>query len=216
MKTSASRMEHNVLNYLESGLRISEDHRPEGYSWYSLAREQTLELSRVSGLSHEHVGIIASATSRSCSVEENFHRAAVYIRTGDVYFGGDYIRLLEERLKYGRGINTQTSPKVAAFADCITQGDSDRIVVDRHAISLAIGERVDTWTNKTRLAVTRAYQRVSRETGIVGSKVQSLSWVGYRVESLGMDPDSPLHYRNAFADYYIADYFKKTTFTHDR
>ena len=210
MRTSANKMDRNIINYLEAGAAIAEDFRPLGYSWYSLAREQTLELSRVSGLSHEHIGLIAGATSRSCSVEENFARTAIYIRTGDVYFSGKYIRSLEDRLKYGKGINERTSPKVAAFAKCITQGDSEEIVVDRHAVSLAIGEKVVTWTEKTRLAVTRAYQRVSRETGIIGSRVQSLSWVGYRVESLGMDPDSPVHHQNAFADYYIADYYKST------
>jgi len=202
---------HSVINYIEAGLAVAEECRSEDYSWYSYAREQVLELSELYSMDTVLVSALAAGASRSCTVEENFRRLCLYLEEGDVIFCGDYLNRIVERYNYGlEPVCPVSSPKVYNFHKCLLDGDSDKVVLDRHAISLVTNEKSSATPSKTtRSRCLRAYRKASKATGLQASKCQSFAWIGYRVEKLGMNPMSPHHHSNAFADYCIADYAKQ-------
>ncbi len=204
-------MINNVINALELGNTAIEQHRPEGYSWYEIAKEQTAEFGSAHNVSPEVAALVLAGSSRSCSVWESFKRADIYLTTGSVYFAGEYIDSLLERYRVSGKMGSATSPKVSAFTHNVLNGDSDTLTLDRHAYSLALGRKVE-WVNETLARkVRRVYHAVGRETGLLLSEVQSISWIGWRSIDSQFSfhaAECGRHHADVFADFTPLDYLE--------
>ena len=206
-----SDMVHNIMNALELGNTAIEQHRPEGYSWYEIAKDQTARFADAFNVSPEVAALAMAGSSRACSVWESFKRSTIYLETGTVYFAGDYIDSLLERYRVSGKMGSATSKKVSAFCNNVLNGDSDVLTVDRHAISLCIGGKVDTANDTLIAKVNRAYHTVGKMTGLPLSEVQSISWIGWR----SIDPqfqfhaaENGRHHADVFADFTPLDYLE--------
>ena len=206
-----NQMINNIINAMELGNTAIEQHRPVGYSWYGIAKEQTAKFANAHNVSPEVAALVLAGASRSCAVWESFKRADIYLTTGTVYFAGDYIDSLLERYRISGKMGSTTSPKVSAFTHNVLNGDSDKLTLDRHAFSLCLGEKVDTVNDVLARKVRRAYHTVGRETGLPLSEVQSIAWLGWR----SIDPQFSFHaaecgrhHADVFADFTPLDYLE--------
>ena len=206
-----SQMVNNIVNAMELGNTAIEQHRPEGYSWYEVAKEQTAMFANAHDVSPEVAALVLAGASRSCSVWSSFERSDIYLSTGGVYFAGKYIDSLLERYRVSGKMGSATSPKVSAFCHNVLNGDSDVLTLDRHAFSLALGEKVDVVSDVVAAKVRRAYHRVGVETGLQLSEIQSVSWIGWR----SIDPrfefhaaECGRHHADVFADFTPMDYLE--------
>ena len=206
-----SELIHNIYNALELGNEAIEAYRPAGYSWYETAKVQTKLFSDAMGTTPEVSALVLAGASRATSVWQSFVRSEIYLRTGTVYFAGDYIDSLLERYRTVGKFGSATSPKVSAFCKNILEGDSDTLTVDRHAISLAIGKKVAGAPDTVLAKIRRAYHVVSRDTGLPQSETQSIAWIGWR----SIDPQFSFHaaehgrhHADVFADFTPMDYLE--------
>ena len=204
-----SELTHNIYNALELGNGAIDQHRPAGYSWYEIAKEQTALFANAHNVSPEVAAIVLAGCSRSCAVWESFKRADIYLNTGTVYFAGDYCDSLLERYRVCGKFGSVTSPKVSALCNNVLNGDSDILTLDRHAFSLALGGKVDTVNDTIASKVRRAYHVVGRETGLPLSEVQSISWIGWRSIDSQFSfhaAEQGRHHADVFADFTPMDY----------
>jgi hypothetical protein len=207
--TTSNQMVNNIVNALELGNIAIEQHRPEGYSWYEIAKQQTAKFASAHNVSPEVAALVLAGASRSCAVWESFKRADIYLTTGSVYFAGAYIDSLLERYRVSGKMGSVTSPKVSAFTHNVLNGDSDVLTLDRHAFSLAVGEKVATVSDTLAMKVRRAYHTVGRETGLALSEVQSIAWIGWRSIDSQFSfhaAECGRHHADVFADFTPLDY----------
>ena len=208
-----SELIHNIYNALELGNEAIEAYRPAGYSWYETAKVQTQLFADAMGVTPEIAALVLAGASRATSVWQSFARSEIYLRTGTVYFAGDYIDSLLERYRMVGKFGSATSPKVSAFCRNILDGDSDTLTVDRHAISLAVGKKVEGASNTLLAKLRRAYCVVSRDTGLPQSEVQSIAWIGWRSIDSRFQfhaAEHGRHHADVFADFTPMDYLEST------
>lgn len=206
-----SELIHNIYNALEIGNEAIEAYRPADYSWYETAKVQTKLFSDAMGTTPEVSALVLAGASRATSVWQSFVRSEIYLRTGTVYFAGDYIDSLLERYRTVGKFGSATSPKVSAFCRNILEGDSDTLTVDRHAISLAIGEKVAGAPDTVLSKIRRAYHVVARDTGLPQSEVQSIAWIGWRSIDSQFQfhaAEHGRHHADVFADFTPMDYLE--------
>ena len=205
-----SEMVHNIIDALNVGQESINQYRDSDYSWYETAKEQTKLFAEYHGVTPTYASIILAATSRATSVWQNFVRADLFLRTGDVYFAGDYCRQLLERYAITGEIGSATSPKVSCFTDNILNGDSDQLTIDRHAISLSIGKKVSSASPTVIAKVNRAYHVVGKMfPNVPLSQLQSISWIGWRTRDSQFDflqTEIGRHHADVFADFVPYDY----------
>lgn len=81
-------------------------------------------------------------------------------------------------------------PKVTAFYACIL-GDAERVCVDRHAATVALGERTPRLSARLVLEIQRAYALAARVLGIGARDLQSMLWCHYKASGAASAQEAP-------------------------
>lgn len=205
---SAPEPEHVIAVYRRAPVSIVDD----GVTWYLRAHEvaKVLGAGRPNGL-HVAAGVLAAYSPRS-NWEVNVENARLALETGTAH-GGSGTKAMSSHARVAQrildGEPHQTAlggEKVRAFAHLIETGGvepdgewSDRVVIDRHAVSIAVGKRLgkwdidkgpwhDVWSPTARgrdwyRQIADVYVRAAREVGIAPHQLQAATWLQYRYES---------------------------------
>lgn len=193
-------------NILRTYLLSTATERAEGRSWYHAAHTFATGLGRKYEVTRDQaIGVIA-ALSPGLRWERNMLLAEQLIRTGDAAhpYGngtGNGPLVQARRVLAGEPFLDVCGPKAyktRAFYDCIQQpysGDGP-VVVDRHALSLAVGVKLGESETKA-LGRVGAYQRiaaayraVAETQALLPSQLQAITWVTWRRLRPAKDPVS--------------------------
>lgn len=87
-------------------------------------------------------------------------------------------------------------PKVTAFYACIL-GDAERVCVDRHAATVALGERTPSLSARLVAEIQRAYALAARSLGIGARDLQSLLWCHYKASGAAAQHEAPTFFESA-------------------
>jgi hypothetical protein len=164
----------------------------QSIEWYAEANAVAKRLSETYGVTVEVAAGIIAALSPIQSWAANQKLAERFIAAGGLTSGYLKVGLAKaSAILAGADIpSTLKGNKVTSFYYAIiTSGKTDHATIDRHAFSVAVGERViDTpsMTAKRYAEFVDCYRRaariLSREYGrtLTASEVQSATWVSYR------------------------------------
>lgn len=194
----------SVSNIVGTYLLSNGVEKSEGESWYARAMNAAQIISNSTGVNvHKVAGVIA-ALSPNNRWERNLIDAENVCK---VYINGDvddvrqvkvctYGKMLDKAIKILECENNSEIPnilngrKIRAFYECII-GKSDAVVVDGHAYSIWIGERltmkqVPNIGVKLYANITADYIAATQEindkfnTNLMPFQVQAITWVTWR------------------------------------
>jgi hypothetical protein len=161
----------------------AEDMR-EGMSWYPTAHEFACSLDsdvwRAAGV------IAAMSVQKQWTVNMMLARRAY--ETGTVSGNFGTMNAQGQRILDGEHpLDVLGGDKVRAFCTAIaTAGQSDDIVVDRHAHDIAMGRVFTDATRKITKRIYRTmaahYTEAAREVGVSGTELQAVTWTTWRRE----------------------------------
>lgn len=165
-----------------------------GLDWYADAHRVAGALATRYGVTLEVSAGVIAALSPLNSWGANVNLATRFLDAGGLTSGylGDGLRKAARILAGEHVEDVLTSPKVAAFyAGIVTNGATDIVCVDRHAMDIADNERRTDGTRpkitgKRYAAYAETYQRaariISREIGetISAAQIQAITWKTWR------------------------------------
>lgn len=178
--------EPSAANILALWHQTTPEQRREGEQWYAVANDLARELSpddpRIAA------GVIA-ATSPMTNWDRNVYLARLAFEQGHASRTiGAHIRNANKIMAGEDPLNVfhpKRAPKVRAFYKIIAGLSTEDVVIDRHAMRIAIGE----WLDDVELArryrgwydrFVTEYKIAAAEIGIPAYKLQAATWVAYR------------------------------------
>lgn len=182
--------------------RATPEDRAEGLAWYWQAREDASRMADHYGVNIRLVCHIVAVLSPGVRWETNLDAA------NDVLFRAAKVRgvyaknaakareIFETYVRECDAGGTPTEcykilsgPKVTAFAETMfnPSGADVAVVLDAHAISIALGRRytvrsVPELRKAERAILDKAYRKVAERNGIKAHQVQAITWVRWRKE----------------------------------
>lgn len=193
-------MENNwIANIIAVYLRATPSDVAYGRSWYRAANVFAKGLARQHGVSLAQAAGIIAVLSPRVNWGVNMALAEEWLEYGDVptfyrtldklhaiTAGGVDSGYMHDGKVFKRAI---AGPKVYRFYLCILNPKRDDvIVVDRHALSIAMGQRLDDTGQKilerkgVYLQVERAYIEAALALGLQPLHLQATTWVTWRRE----------------------------------
>jgi hypothetical protein len=180
-----------IRNILHCWDQSTDAEKAEGANWYSGARAELEALAKDAGLPFRAVVHAAAALSPMVSWEENIKGIRLLLQgeeRGIAGFGRNR-RKAADILQYAReGQSFEwllSGQKVTAFAKCLEDPDSDEVVIDTHAASVALWTRYTATTlfaltPKRYRALQDAYRVAAKRVGIPPTVLQATTWVSWR------------------------------------
>lgn len=173
-----------VKNILKVYSRATDADMAVGLAWYYTAHNMALSF----GLGPDRGAGVIAAFSPMVSWKRNLELAAAAAR--DEWLPGMKNPQSKARAILAGALpsNVLKGPKVRAFYRSIQMaGNTDDVVIDRHALSVALGRNA---TEKERSALdgkvyeqySRAYRSAALKTGIRVSDLQAITWIVWRRE----------------------------------
>jgi hypothetical protein len=156
----------------------------EDANWYRVALDRAWNLAAKHDTPiHVVVGIIAALSPRM-EWEANLRIAERMLAShGTLETGGLRVFLAKARDIYAGAdpLRVMTAPKTSNFYRAIMSAGADGIVIDRHAIDVALNTR---HTDDTRPSLTprqyEAFAECYRRAAVILSQVQGLTWESWR------------------------------------
>lgn len=162
------------------------DQLTAGMSWYADAHGAAASLDPASP--DRAAGVIA-ALSPQMSWPRNLELAARMYADGRLD-GGALGRSIDRATAIYHGaapLDILRGPKTRAFFQLIANpGDRDTVCIDRHAIDVAVGERLSAQDREARYPLANhgwyerfadAYRQAARRLGVTPAVVQATTWV---------------------------------------
>lgn len=177
-------MLENILNMYE---QATAEERHHGAMWYDQAGAGAFELADAHGLTDDQAGAILALLSPSNRWERNVADAWRLCAEGESASVCTYGPNKAKALRVLAGEcpwDVVTGQKVFAFWRCI-MGDSDAVVIDRHAWAIAAGSKPNAERAKAELTsryaeFVEAYVQAGELLGIPAYEVQATTWVTFR------------------------------------
>jgi hypothetical protein len=181
--TSATTYEDNIRQVLAAA---TPEQVAAGKRWYQTAHTFAVGLAKRYNLTLEQTAGIIAALSPRMPWERNMACADELCRTGTTT--GALPLSLERALLILYDTPPEkvlAGPKVTAFYANILNPQTDRPVIDQHAISVAYGERLARTPPEVRRAgglerIVAAFQAVAASVGLSVSAVQAITWYVWR------------------------------------
>lgn len=186
-----------IENAVNNILAMSQ-HGNSGINWYCEANEYASNLAALYNTSIETAAGMIAALSPQNKWDTNKLDAAnlleAYQNGQDVYevkvstfnlnkAKAIFIMFGDNPLDVIKGNKTRSF-----YRNILNPRDSNFVTVDRHAVSIALGERVTNpndisyyvRTDKRYLQMVKYYKLAAKELNLLPCQVQSVSWVNYR------------------------------------
>lgn len=164
-----------------------------GRQWYWEAREQTATLAVQFSIPLKCACHIVAALSPGIRWERNIEAARLVCsgKEGAIDGYGANVakarKILESYRRFLPWDHLLSGPKVTSFAETIFNPDTEDIdvVLDVHAISIALGKRYTVRTvpdlrKEERARIDAAYRRVAKKQGLRPHQLQAITWVVWR------------------------------------
>lgn len=156
--------------------------RINGRDWYENARDEMRHLSKVHGVSVDTVADVVALLSPSVVWERNLVEADNLLAGGSGPFIAYGANVNKAQRRLVGDMTTVQGPKVTAFAASL-KGWTNQPVIDRHAITVALGFRPtgSAYTTPARYKQFGiAYTMAGREVGEFAQTVQAATWLHVR------------------------------------
>lgn len=197
-------MARRIIRVGRSALALSETDpvRALGLQWYQLARAwlETLAARYAQhGATLESVAGACAALSPQVSWLDQtrflpgFLESVLVARDSETLPHPGFLRNRRRAARILLGEDPATvlgGPKVTAFYACIL-GDAERVCVDRHAATVALGERTPSLSLRLVAEIQRAYALAARSLGIRARDLQSLLWCHYKASGASAQHEAP-------------------------
>jgi hypothetical protein len=178
-------------NVLATYRTASDAQRGDGILWYAGAHALAVTLARSAGHETLRAAGVISALSPRMPWERNQKLAIRTYAEGGISNGalGVSVRKADAIYRGASVLDTLKAPKTKAFAVIIADPTNTYdVVIDRHAMSIAHGRRV----NNDEMAAPKrryqtyadAYRKAAAEIGITPSQMQAITWVAWREKNL--------------------------------
>lgn len=196
----------SAQNVIDHWNKATSGEKEDGENWYKDAHYTAVAFSQASGgkVSVQQAAGILAVYSPQTAWATNMLRAARVIRTGKAVGGpgsGEMATLAQktraEKILAGEDWrNVLTGQKIRAFAALIEKGDdpdpkNPLAVIDRHALSVASGDRADTYAyansklgtkgkyNEISNVYVEAAKKISKQEGhpVSAHQVQAVTWL---------------------------------------
>lgn len=182
-----------AANIMATYRQADEGQRADGMTWYATAHALAVTLARSAGHDVLRAAGVISALSPQMQWERNQTLAIRTYAEGGISAGalGVSVRKADAIFNGADVVTTLKAPKTVAFALVIADPtDTHNVVVDRHAMSVALGHTV---TDAEAAALGRkgfyeayatAYRKAAADAGITASQMQAITWVVWRETSI--------------------------------
>jgi hypothetical protein len=174
-----------VRNILDTYAAASAEQAEEGRSWYRTTHHLAVRLDPANPL--RAAGVISALSPRMDWGRNTFLAVRTYEEGRAYGCLGSSCRKAQAIFDGAPVLETLKAAKTVAFAKCIADPDDAwTVVVDRHAISIAIGRNcTDDDANLLKRkgvydAYADAYRKAAAEVGTLPSTVQAVTWVMWR------------------------------------
>lgn len=186
-------IESMTANILATYRKANDGQRADGMTWYAEAHALAITLARSAGHTVLQAAGVISALSPRIKWEYNITLAVRTYAEGGISKGalGTNVRKADAIFNGADVIATLKAPKTSAFALLIADPtDTYQVVVDRHAMSVALGRTV---TDQEMAALNRkgryeefatAYRKAAAEIGVTPAQMQAITWVTWRETSI--------------------------------
>lgn len=173
--------------------KATDAQRADGMVWYAEAHALAVTLAKSAGHSVLQAASVISALSPQMDWARNQFLAVRTYAEGGISSGclGMSVRKADAIFNGADPLATLKAPKTSAFALVIADPtDTQNVVIDRHAMSVAHGRQV---TEREVAALNRkgqyegyasAYRKAAAEAGITASQMQAITWVVWRETSI--------------------------------
>lgn len=166
----------------------TDDQVAAGLSWYSAAHDVAAELDP--GNVRRAAGVLAALSPR-VSWKRNQMLARLAYETGSASGTlGRSCQAADAILAGEDPLQVLNGPKVRAFFTLIADpDDADAVCVDRHAVDVAVGLRLDEVDRSAWYQLARGglyerfagcYRRAAERLGVLPGQVQAVTWVTWR------------------------------------
>lgn len=174
----------------------------EGKNWYLNAHRIAKRLSNSYFLrSYRYAAGIIAVLSPSVRWDQNVIDAQNVCRAtipGDTPTVSTYGQFLQKAILIRDGMDPEkvispvTGPKTYAFFKCISKPHNDKyVVIDRHALSIALGYTMSTQERGNFLKrvgsydmIGNGYRDVAKEVNLLPLQVQAVTWTSHRKEQV--------------------------------
>jgi hypothetical protein len=175
-------------NVLRAYRAATDEQRQEGIDWYRNAHGAAASLDP--GDPARAAGVIAALSPR-VAWARNLELAAHAYQQGRAWGTlGRSCRAADAILAGADPRMVLTGPKVRAFFTLINDpDDAETVCVDRHAIDVAVGMRLDELDRSAWYRLDRSelyerfagcYRRAAARLGVLPGQVQAVTWVSWR------------------------------------
>jgi hypothetical protein len=192
--TTTQNIDEMAANILAVYSLANRGQKRDGMAWYDTAHEMAVRLAKSAGHSTLQAAGIISALSPLTPWDRNQVLAELaYASNGQLSGGtfGEAIRKVRAIYDGADVLKTLNRPKTQAFATVIADPkDRQSVVIDRHAMSVALGRQVEksevAALNRKGMYQTYAdaYRKAAAEAGITASQMQAVTWVAWRETSI--------------------------------
>ena len=176
-----------------------------GLQWYPSARAWCADLARryaEHGATLESIIGAVAALSPQVAWTDQARFVPMFLES--VLVDKDFTTLphpgfLKNRMRAGailRGADPKkvlSGPKVCAFFQAI-MGDRSAVVVDRHAATVALGERKENLSARLILEIQKAYKGAAECVNVDPRALQSLLWCHYKAIGAAEQFEAPLFF----------------------
>ena len=179
--TTSTLVKHIVWAFNHATL----EEKAEGIDWYFTANKVAAGLAELHGISVKKTSLVISALSPATDWDKNVIDAGNFIEDTNAVVStyGNNKRIAARALS--GEVEELNGKKTRAFAKLIENPYADEVVIDRHAISVALGHKSDD-TERRYYASTGydlmvgAYHAAAVKLNLKASELQAIVWVSYR------------------------------------
>ena len=201
--TNVLRMTNDyMVNILAIFNMATPEEKMSGGAWYTYAHKQLREISSIYNFSFDAICDATAAISPGIRWESNMRGVEIL---ADAIANDKNLANVSGVAGYRRNIDKASAilladkrnepfrhilsgPKVTAFSDNLRNGDrngDDKVTVDVHAFSVAVGYRYTVQTmphisDSQRAAIIAAYRMVAGIVGLTATQVQAITWVVWK------------------------------------
>lgn len=176
-------MVRNITTCLRSAKSAEYQH---GLQWYLDAHTWASGIAEQYGTTTANVAQITSLLSPQIDWSTNMKNVGLILEHGETVkiFASAKQKARCMQVLDGTFSIPESAQKTFAFADCIARPrTSQHVVIDRHAIKIALGVLGKTplpMTSARFRKAAQAYVAVADEFGIMPHQVQAITWVTYK------------------------------------
>ncbi len=191
--TQAPDVDALAANIMVTYRQASDAQRADGMTWYATAHALAVTLAKSAGHDTLRAAGVISALSPQMDWARNQTLAIRTYAERGISAGalGVSVRKADAIYQGADVLATLKAPKTSAFALVIADPtDTQNVVIDRHALSVAHGRQV-TEPEVTALGrkgmydvYATAYRKAAAEAGITASQMQAVTWVVWRETSI--------------------------------